>query len=107
MYYIECGRHLAWGYVDHGPIVAVQAKLAETLFGTSLTGLRLFAALAFELLFACKSQGAIGKHAVMSSQILKFHLQSKSTCDSPLQKSYNALSLILLALFTATTRTRG
>ena len=21
-YYIACGRHLAWGYVDHGPIVA-------------------------------------------------------------------------------------
>jgi len=20
-YYIACGRHLAWGYVDHGPIV--------------------------------------------------------------------------------------
>jgi len=46
MYYIECGRHLAWGYVDHGPIVAVQAKLAETLFGRSLTGIRLLAALA-------------------------------------------------------------
>lgn len=46
MYYIACGRHLAWGYVDHGPIVALQARLAETLFGTSLTGLRLFAALA-------------------------------------------------------------
>ena len=22
-YYIACGRHLAWGYVDHGPIVAL------------------------------------------------------------------------------------
>ena len=46
MYYIECGRHLAWGYVDHGPIVAVQAKLAETLFGKSLIGIRLLSALA-------------------------------------------------------------
>jgi hypothetical protein len=26
-YYIACGRHLAWGYVDHGPIVALQARL--------------------------------------------------------------------------------
>jgi hypothetical protein len=46
MYYIACGRHLAWGYVDHGPIVALQARLAETLFGHSLTGIRLLSALA-------------------------------------------------------------
>ena len=45
-YYLACGRHLAWGYVDHGPLVAVQARLAETLFGHSLVGLRLPAALA-------------------------------------------------------------
>ena len=45
-YYLACGRHLAWGYVDHGPLVAVQARLAETLFGHSLLGLRLPAALA-------------------------------------------------------------
>ena len=35
-YYIACGRHLAWGFVDHGPIVAVQARLGELLFGDSL-----------------------------------------------------------------------
>ncbi|QNI35701.1 glycosyltransferase family 39 protein [Edaphobacter albus] len=46
LYYIICGRHLAWGYVDHGPIVALQSRLAETLFGDSLTGIRMFSALA-------------------------------------------------------------
>jgi len=46
MYYLMCGRHLAWGYVDHGPIVAVQARLAETLFGHSLTGIRMLSAVA-------------------------------------------------------------
>src|ERR1700734_2248797 len=46
MYYLLCGRHLAWGYVDHGPIVAVQARLSELLFGRSLAGLRLLSALA-------------------------------------------------------------
>ncbi len=46
MYYLECGRHLAWGYVDHGPGVAVQARLAELLFGKSLAGIRVFAGLA-------------------------------------------------------------
>ncbi len=39
-YYIACGRHLASGYVDHGPIVALQARASELLFGHSLAGLR-------------------------------------------------------------------
>ena len=30
-YYLICGRHLAWGYVDHGPIVGLQARIAETV----------------------------------------------------------------------------
>lgn len=46
MYYLICGRRLAWGYVDHGPIVALQARLAETLFGHSLAGIRMLSALA-------------------------------------------------------------
>jgi hypothetical protein len=41
-YYIACGRHLAWGYVDHGPVVAVQARLGELLFGDSLFAIRIF-----------------------------------------------------------------
>ena len=45
-YYIACGRHLAWGYVDHGPVVAVQARLGELLFGDSLFAIRIFSAVA-------------------------------------------------------------
>jgi hypothetical protein len=45
LYYIECGRHLAWGYVDHGPIVALQSRLSIALFGKSLTGIRMLSAL--------------------------------------------------------------
>jgi hypothetical protein len=45
-YYILCGQHLDWGYVDHGPIVALQARLAVLLFGKSLAGIRMFAAAA-------------------------------------------------------------
>src|ERR1700754_3298934 len=45
-YYIACGRHLAWGYVDHGPIVAVQARLGEILFGNSIFGIRVLSAFA-------------------------------------------------------------
>ena len=45
-YYIACGKHLAWGYVDHPPLVALIARIAQALFGGSLRGLRLFPALA-------------------------------------------------------------
>jgi hypothetical protein len=45
-YYIACGRHLAWGFVDHGPIVAVQARLGELLFGDSVFGIRVLSAAA-------------------------------------------------------------
>jgi hypothetical protein len=45
-YYLACGRHLAWGYVDHGPIVALQARLAETIFGESVFGIRALSACA-------------------------------------------------------------
>ena len=45
-YYIICGRFLDWGYVDHSPMVALQARLATMLFGKSLVGLRLFSAMA-------------------------------------------------------------
>ncbi|MCU1224986.1 MAG: hypothetical protein JWQ42_3079 [Edaphobacter sp.] len=46
LYYIICGRHMAWGYVDHGPGVALQAKLAVAIFGKSLAGIRMLSALA-------------------------------------------------------------
>jgi hypothetical protein len=32
LYYIACGEHLAWGYVDHAPMVAWLVKLSRTLF---------------------------------------------------------------------------
>src|SRR6201988_988835 len=41
-YYIACGHHLAWGFVDHGPIVALQARIGELLFCDSLFSLRIF-----------------------------------------------------------------
>ncbi|MFI5289708.1 MAG: ArnT family glycosyltransferase, partial [Polyangia bacterium] len=47
LYYLVCGRHLAWGYVDQQPLVALQARLAELLFGVGrLALLRIFSALA-------------------------------------------------------------
>src|ERR1039458_10213975 len=46
LYFLVCGRHLAWGYVDQPPLVALQARLAETLFGLSPTGIRILSFLA-------------------------------------------------------------
>lgn len=47
MYYLMCGRHLAFGYVDQPPMVALQARLTDILFGYDhMWSLRLFSALA-------------------------------------------------------------
>lgn len=46
LYYVACGAHLDFGYVDHPPFVALVARAASALFGTSLLGLRFFPALA-------------------------------------------------------------
>ena len=46
LYFLVCGHHLAWGYVDQPPLVALQARIAETLFGLSPTGIRILSFLA-------------------------------------------------------------
>lgn len=49
LYFLSCGRHLSFGYVDHGPWVPWMARLSEELFGDSLSALRLIPALAGSL----------------------------------------------------------
>src|SRR3954466_10496364 len=46
LYYLACGEHLDWGYVDQPPLIALVAWNARHLFGDSLFSLRLFPALA-------------------------------------------------------------
>jgi hypothetical protein len=46
LYYLDCARHLAWGYVDQPPLIALIARIARTLSNDSLSGIRLPAALA-------------------------------------------------------------
>jgi 4-amino-4-deoxy-L-arabinose transferase-like glycosyltransferase len=46
LYYIACGRHLDWGYVDHPPLVALIARIAGAAFGSSWIVLRLISAVA-------------------------------------------------------------
>jgi len=46
LYYLACGEHLDWGYVDQPPLIALVAWMARHLFGDWLVGLRFFPALA-------------------------------------------------------------
>ena len=46
LYYLACGEHLDWGYVDQPPLIALVTWVARHLFGDSLIGLRFFPALA-------------------------------------------------------------
>ena len=46
LYFLACGQHLAWGYVDMPPLTAFQAWLTRTLFGNSAYSIRLFPSLA-------------------------------------------------------------
>ena len=45
LYYAACGQHLAWGYVDHAPLIALICWFARRLLGDSLYALRFFPAL--------------------------------------------------------------
>ena len=45
LYYAACGQHLAWGYVDHAPLIAAICWFARRLLGDSLYALRFFPAL--------------------------------------------------------------
>src|SRR5438552_17976265 len=46
LYYLACSRHLDWGYVDQPPLIALITWIARSIFGDSLTAIRLFPALA-------------------------------------------------------------
>jgi 4-amino-4-deoxy-L-arabinose transferase-like glycosyltransferase len=46
LYYIACGRHLDFGYVDHPPFIALLARFWTTIFGDSLFSIRFLPAAA-------------------------------------------------------------
>ena len=46
LYNLALGRHLAWGYVDVAPMIAVIARFEMAVFGDSLQAIRLLPALA-------------------------------------------------------------
>ena len=52
LYFLACGRHLQWGYVDQPPLIAVAARMSGALAGDSLLLLRILPALAHAALAA-------------------------------------------------------
>jgi 4-amino-4-deoxy-L-arabinose transferase-like glycosyltransferase len=46
LYYIACGRHLAFGYVDQPPLSILLLRVSQVLLGDSLFAIRLLPALA-------------------------------------------------------------
>lgn len=46
LYYLACSEHLAWGYVDHPPLIVFLAWIVRHTLGDSLLAVRLLPALA-------------------------------------------------------------
>src|ERR1051325_6707448 len=46
LYYLACGEHLDWGYVDQAPLIAVVARAQRAALGDSLFALRFLPAVA-------------------------------------------------------------
>src|SRR5260370_19111706 len=44
--YMACGDHLAWGYVDHPPLIPFLIKICRLVLGDSLRSIRFVPALA-------------------------------------------------------------
>ena len=56
LYFIVCGEHPAWGYVDQPPLVPLVAGASHVLFGTALLPLRLLPALAMTVTVALTAE---------------------------------------------------
>ncbi|CCH18683.1 ArnT family glycosyltransferase [Micromonospora lupini] len=94
LYFLLCGRHLAWGYVDQGPLVPALARLLDTIAPGNLVVLRtpsallagvavlLVAAIARELGGGRGGQSFAAVLAALSGIVLAGgHLLSTTTVD--------------------------
>jgi len=99
---LDDARHLAWGYVAYPPITPVFARLALTLFGTSLVGFRFFASLAQAAavvltgLMARELGGRRGAHLVAAAAAVPFCLAAGALMQ---YVSFDCLYWVLTAYF--------
>jgi Dolichyl-phosphate-mannose-protein mannosyltransferase len=73
--YMACGDHLAWGYVDHPPLIPFLTKLSRLLLGDSLRSIRIVPALATSaavILTAVIARGLGGRWFAMVFSALAF-----------------------------------
>src|SRR5437870_10739372 len=76
LYFLACGDHLAWGYVDMPPLVAAVAKASRFLLGDSLFAIRFLSAVSGALLvflagrIACELGG--GRFAQIAAAVAVF-----------------------------------
>lgn len=101
LYYFACSKHLAWGYVDHPPMVALLTFLSTHIFGETMFGLRLMSGLAgaITVLLAARIAQLLGGGKFSQS------LAALSICFAPAFPamssffSMNPVDIMLCALF--------
>jgi 4-amino-4-deoxy-L-arabinose transferase-like glycosyltransferase len=97
LYFLACAQHPAWGYVDLPPLLPWLTWIVMHTLGTSLTAVRLYAALATSatVLFAARLASELGgrRRAVITAALLTAitpvalafgHLLTTNALDMPL-----------------------
>ena len=69
-YYLACGRHLDWGYVDHPPLIALVAWFADRVLRGSIVAVRLIPALAHAALVVATMAVARRLSGGLAAQVL-------------------------------------
>jgi hypothetical protein len=106
LYFLDCGRHLAWGYPDQPPLVPLLARLMSDISSTSLVVLRLPSAVATAATLCLTGLTARELGGGRSAQLLAVgatgmsyfvlgagHLLSTTTIDLPFEVAVVWLSL--------------
>jgi hypothetical protein len=106
LYYLDCARHLAWGYVDQPPLIAFVAWFVRHTTGDSLYSLRLLPAVAAgaTVWLAGRLARALGAHGfgqgiaalavlIAPGYLIFFHLLTMNAFE-PLLWTANAFLLV-------------
>ena len=101
LYYIACGKHLDWGYVDHPPMVALLTLIGTSIFGETIVALRFMAGLAGAITVLLSAHVA----RVLGGRRTSQSLAALSVCCAPAFPalssffSMNPIDVMLCTLF--------